>query len=792
MSKRWSQEELKLLEQICKDCLTRVEIIKKFRGTYPDRSYGAVSHQLKRHKEWVVYLNPEEPQTAKEVSRLIVEGLDLSPEELEKKLSRILKILLSGASTVTAISEDPIINVPKEAVWPLIDKLRERGYEVVEERRKVFLRRPWKDVKHGLPPLTKRNRVEALFMEGPSLGLKTQQGDLLATCLKIGEQREVFFSVILGNLVAGSPIKGREGEYFLTTADEQAEYVSSHFPRVSFNTFLLSGSRELSFSKKGESIEALICSKRDDIRLLKKEEGGAEELVVIPIGRNNAKVAIASHTAQAYTKSYPLQGIAENLQENVRYAFERSEPFRALIVGGLHSGILIPRQLPIHHERYNDFDMVAIPTLHRATASHVIGKRRGASPVLGCLILGSNFTEQGEFTGFTYAFYDLTAYFKDKDYLEDIEVSEALSPEAQKILSHLKKKSATRGALSRLIGRAIKKDQNNNNVPAEQPDTSLSVEEAIEELNAAGFKVIFDELRKVYRLLERRLRKEFKPLDLERLFQTTVKFVLTSDWHIGHKGERPDLIKKVFEIAESRKVDAIVCAGNVFEGAGSYEGQHQELLYHGSDTQKDRLLEILPKSKIPLILISSPIKEHDRVYYVRSGHDIVRQFVRDANMLGYRVVYLGGPHGTFSRNGITFDVQHPKGGLPYGQTYRIQRRIEMLVSTMEDLIAGPKATFIGHLHRAGFLLYKGMAGFLVPCLKDAPDDEYITALDKFAELGIWIVEFSFDQFKNLTKAELEYVPFETIHQEKRHIDLDQLYEEWGKEDNKQKKNKRVS
>ena len=140
-----------------------------------------------------------------------------------------------------------------------------------------------------MPSLTKRNRIEVLFMEGPCFGLKTQQGDLVATCFAIGEQREVFFNVVLGNLVAGVPPKAKRDEYFLTTVDEQAEYVISHFPKASFNTFLLNGSRELTFRNKGERIEALICSERDDFRYV------GDERAFIPIGRNNAKVAIFNH-----------------------------------------------------------------------------------------------------------------------------------------------------------------------------------------------------------------------------------------------------------------------------------------------------------------------------------------------------------------------------------------------------------------------------------------------------------------------------------------------------------------
>jgi hypothetical protein len=92
-----------------------------------------------------------------------------------------------------------------------------------------------------------------------------------------------------------------------------------------------------------------------------------------------------------------------------------------------------------------------------------------------------------------------------------------------------------------------------------------------------------------------------------------------------------------------------------------------------------------------------------------------------------------------------------------------------------EVIKGAKATFIGHLHRAAYMQYKGMAGFLVPCLEDTTD--YIIGLDKLAELGVWVIEMAFDDKKNLTKVELEYIPFEP-RESLNHADLDDFINKW--------------
>lgn len=662
----------------------------------------------------------------------------------DDKANHILKILESGGVvSISDLSNDPEIDLPKEEIFSLVDELRARGYLVIErmtgnQRKFQLQKQPTLGLRPSLPPISKKDRIEILFISDIALGSKYQQPDLLATCLKIAEQRGVFCGVILGNLVAGKPPKRRRGEFFLATPAEQAEYVRTIFPQAPFNSYLLNGSNEMSFraGKDAENIEALICREpRTDIRYL------GDERAIIPVGRKEAKVAIvATGGVQAYTKSYPLQGIIENLQEAVYFVFEHSEPFRAVIAGGLHTGILLPRQFPVSDERVNDYDGVAIPSLRRITASQTVSRRRGASPVLGCLILGANFDgKTGNFTGFIYTFCDLTAYFKDNDFQETVKFVDGLTDDEKKILLQLAGGPARRGELSNLIHHSIAR-----------------VEEEIELLQKSGYGIRFNEARQAYELA-REIKQKAVPINLESLFATTVRFVATADWHIGHKNDRLDLVRQTIEIAHQRKVDAIINCGNLFEGSGNYPGQEYDLVAIGADAQRKRLLQHLPKLKVPMILISSPGREHDAAYLVKSGHNAVETFVEIAKLLGHKVEYLGGPQGAYRFKDLEFDLQHPKGGLPYGQSYRLQRRIEMLVSAME-LIKGAKATFVGHLHRAAFMLYKGMAGFLVPSLEDTTD--YIIGLDKLGELGVWIVELSFDGRKNLTKVELEYIPFE--------------------------------
>ncbi len=736
--KIWSKKEKERLEKICKACKSFAELEKKAKRSFPKTTWDSVESQARQHKEWIKHFERKP---------------SLILNSKERKLPKILK---DGPKTLKEVSN--ALDVPKEDVFPIRDKFAELGYniEIKKDGKQTLVSlisepQADKEKKEKQPKITS-NVVRVLFLSDICFGLKNQQPTLLQTVYKIGEERGVFFAVIAGNIVAGKPQKGKEKDYFLLTAEEQLDYAVKHIPKASFKTTFINGPRDLSWEAGEDGIntgEALAkersdLSCRDDLKTTlvigKKEK--------VKIG-----VMCASGTAP-YTKSYTLQGIAENLQEAEYYVKEHSDPLQAIFVGGMRTALFDPRRFPLKQSRVNDFDKLAIPALHRLPASQAVSKKRGGSHVLGCVIASFELNDEGYLKSIpVYEFYNLTAYFKGDDYLlhPDGElVGKSLSKEEQDFLKLLTDKPRRKGSLSRRL--KISEEH---------------VDEITEKLKKSGIEVGFNEASKAL-YWKRALQEEFKPLLTSALFFKQAKTVNMSDTHLGHKHERPDLIKEVYDVAQIEQADAVHHSGDVFEGENAYRGQVRELAYVGADAQRDHGLEVWPASKIPTFFIKG--SSHEKAYLDQSGYDIVSNFVRLANLeKGLKLTALetldgiSGSRGLVDINGIQFCLDHPSGGIPYGRSYRPQKLIENLVAEME-LSGEAKVILIGHLHVAFFLFYKGVAGFLVPCLQDKTS--YIEAKGYTPWLGIWVSDVSMDKHDNITKITLKYIPYEPKKQRK--------------------------
>ncbi len=730
--KIWSKKEKEKLEKLCKDCKSFAELEKKTRRFFPKRKWSSVQAQTYQHKDWIKHFERK--------AALILNAK-------EKKLPGILK---DGPKTLKEVSS--AMDVPKEDIFPIRDKFAELGYNI--EIKKEGKESVVSLVSEPIPDKTKKekpikitsNTIKVLFVSDICFGLKTQQPTLLETAYKIGEEEGVYFAMIAGNIVAGKPSKAKEKDYFLFTYDEQLQYAVDHIPKASFKTTFINGPRDLSWEagEDGANIGEELARRREDLSckddlkttlvLGKKEK---VKIGVMCVGGTNP-----------YTKSYTLQGLAENLQEAEYYVSEHSDPLQMILVGGMQTALFDPRRFPLGQSRINDFDKVAIPALHRIPPSSVVSKKRGGSHVLGCVIVSFEMNDDGYLKNLPVCkFYNFTAYFKEDDYLfhaDDGLSDKSLDKEERDLLDLLADKPRRKGSLSRRL--KISEEH---------------VQEIIKKLEEKKITVIFNDASKSYHW-QRTLQEKFKPIDTSQLFVKKAKPLSMSDTHIGHKHERPDLIKEAYVIAEKEQVDAVLHSGDVFEGEKAYRGQERELLYGGADLQRDHGLEIWPVSKIPTYLIMG--SSHEKAFLDQCGYDIVNNFARLGNAeKGLNLTALemldgvSGSRGIVDINGIKFCLDHPSGGIPYGRSYRPQKLIESFVSEME-MSGEAKVILTGHLHVAFFMLYKGIVGFLIPCLQDRT--KYIEAKGYAPWLGFWIPEIETDQYENITKITLKYFPYE--------------------------------
>jgi len=232
-------------------------------------------------------------------------------------------------------------------------------------------------------------------------------------------------------------------------------------------------------------------------------------------------------------------------------------------------------------------------------------------------------------------------------------------------------------------------------------------------------------------------------------------FNAISDTHIGNQKFREDLLVKAYQICEANKVDAITHSGDVLDGMAAYHGHELELTYHGADEQEERAKLIWPSSKIKTYVIAG--SSHEWVYWDRAGHNAVKNLAKQIPNLEY----IGGRvglEGHLKKNGIIVKLVHPKGGVPYGKSYRLQKFIEALTEEVDGASFGANLILVGHLHLSMAMLYKGVAALLVPCLEE--QTWYLKGKQLNPWLGMWITEITLDKQGNITRFFPKYISFE--------------------------------
>lgn len=737
----WSEEELVKLRELCGKVNSLKELKLKIGDESPGRSWPSVSSQVERHSDWITHFPKRKSESEKKmtISKLDAEKTELSEKELE-----LIKELQSGPKTLKEISEK-ILKVNKEDVFPFIDKLRAKGYEVEvaaesDGERQVFLRKePVPGQTYRLAPIAKTD-VKILLISDPCLGLRTQQGDLLATAYKIGEQEEVYIAIVAGNISAGKPKSKQLGEYFLRTFDEQKDYIISHWPKAAFKTHFINGPTDMTFkTDKGQNIGYAIAQERPDLYY----RGDKEAIFLVGKDTRIAVVHIKGDDP-GYTKSSPLQRITENYQEMINRVLENNYPPKVVLVGGTHSLVLIPPRFPFSSKKKRDICSINIPSLYGITPTQRARTKRGGSPVIGCWILTFKLDKDGNLIDVICDARDLSAYQRTDDYLEEPAIKDGLSKEQIKILELLREDPKTRGEICRVIHKS-----------------TPEVQEFVEGLIKEGYSIIFDEAEKRYKL-ERGQKKDFKAITLDNLYSKRLKTADFSDIHIGHKKSRWDLLTDVYRTAQEEKVDEAHFCGDIVEGPGLKHEQltKGEMDSAGADKQRDFTLSVWPKSEITTKIISG--SSHDLEYLEKVTHNFAKTFAEFATLkkIG-KIEYIGEEgiwcRGLTDKNGVGTMLYHPSGGIPIGLTYRGQLNIEKLIPIVDEDFRAEVLKF-GHLHIALFMQSKGVACLFVPCLQD--QTQYLAAKGLFPWIGFWTTEVFTDDHRNVTRVVLKYFPYE--------------------------------
>ena len=223
----------------------------------------------------------------------------------------------------------------------------------------------------------------------------------------------------------------------------------------------------------------------------------------------------------------------------------------------------------------------------------------------------------------------------------------------------------------------------------------------------------------------------------------SVRFGFMTDTHIGSIYTRPEIIKEAIQTMEDNGCEFIAHAGDVTEGMSNRPGHVYELTDIGYTAQRDKAVEILSKSSLPIYMIDG---NHDRWFVKSSGAYIVKDI---ADTIG--AVYLGQDEGEIIINGAVIRLWHGEDSGSYAVSYRLQKLIESFSGGTK-----PHVLLCGHTHKQGYFFDRNIHVVSGGCLQT--QSRWMRSKRISAHTGYHIIDMTITD-DGVTRFRVEFFPF---------------------------------
>lgn len=185
-----------------------------------------------------------------------------------------------------------------------------------------------------------------------------------------------------------------------------------------------------------------------------------------------------------------------------------------------------------------------------------------------------------------------------------------------------------------------------------------------------------------------------------------IKLLLISDTHLASKYDRLDILRYLYDKADTEGVNYILHSGDVTEGLSGRPQQIHELKETSYTGQRDYAIEKYPKSDIPTYMIAG---NHDLWWIRQCGADIVQDICNNRDDLHY----LGSDCEDLKIGKLKIRMFHGKGGSSYAKSYKLQKYLDSIPA--EEL---PHILQTGHIHQAFYMKQGKTHCFQTSCLQD--------------------------------------------------------------------------
>lgn len=251
--------------------------------------------------------------------------------------------------------------------------------------------------------------------------------------------------------------------------------------------------------------------------------------------------------------------------------------------------------------------------------------------------------------------------------------------------------------------------------------------------------------------MQQRMQQMIQTYDLPiaEYFKSRARFGVVSDTHLGSLWERVDLLEAAYTIMRKEGIKLVYHCGDVCEGSGMRKGQEYEITHHGADAQVEHMHDVYPyyKGMTTKFIIGS----HDLSFKKNAGANIGPRMADDRDDMEF----LGGESALvpikIGSTDLRIALEHPGGGTAYAISWKPQKHIEALSGGRK-----PEMVFIGHYHKAEFLVYRNVMAYQAGCLQSQTD--YMRRKNLAAMMGFWMVEIRSTKM-GIGRVSMEWTPF---------------------------------
>ncbi|PIT88251.1 MAG: hypothetical protein COU29_03220 [Candidatus Magasanikbacteria bacterium CG10_big_fil_rev_8_21_14_0_10_36_32] len=578
----------------------------------------------------------------------------------------------------------------------------------------------------------KENKIRIGILADTMLGSKYQQLTGLYSAFQIAEHEGVDVMFHVG-VSAGKPTPSKQEEFFLSTAAKQIDYIVANYPKSDkFKTKFVSGFHDMQWKKDNLNILAEVCSRRDDLAY----RGDIQSDVSIRRGQAKdkkwpmLKVVYHGGDTSPYSKSYPVQGLVENLIQDVDDLVGEKTPDVVVVAG---QGVYLDLSGGKVRNLY------AVPGMRLISPSILRRKNRAVAPSIGFVIVTVTFEKDGTFAvkAKCYPLKGIKNDYREK-FSKNQEFLRGLNSDERKVLKLLEESPKSSGELEQAINKS--------------PETIDSI---IFELQSKGFIISEMNASKNFKL-NSVFKKKFNvpPINFDDYFFETVREGDISDTHIGSNSELVPIQEEAFEIFSKRGITVVNHGGDVSNGSPKHDehfkGEVRE--FRASPLIFD-IIRLLPSRKgIQICMIAG---DHDRWFLDTVGLDLIAHVAQARPDINY----LGIQDGERRSKRIITLLKHFNWGTGYARSYKPQQVIED--SILKEIEKEParfrgKVVVIlsggGHVYCS--MLYKGVIFILLPCLQSRTG--FINGLGKISDVGFLIHSITYSKDGTLTRFGTEY------------------------------------